>query len=255
MQSFSIRAQSIATALREYADQSGDQVVFYSELAQGRSAQSVVGSFTRDEALMKLLKGTGLTFRRLNPSTVAIVDANGASSSGTDTGATIDGDNDQKNPHGASLDGARPDISADSPLQMDAIIVTGTAAPRRSLLRSSSAVTVFSSADIADQSPTSTAELLSSVPGFWVEDTAGDTQNNVFARGIIQDGGYRYVALMEDGIPLYPVSELSFYNPDQLVRIDNSIERVEVLRGGTAPIFTAGALGRLRQSHNAQGRA
>ncbi len=85
--------------------------------------------------------------------------------------------------------------------------------------------------------------MLSSVPGFWVEDTAGDTQNNVFARGIVQDGGYRYVALMEDGIPLFPVSELSFYNPDQLVRIDSSVERVEVLRGGTAPVFTPGALG------------
>ena len=26
----------------------------------------------------------------------------------------------------------------------------------------------------------------------------------MFARGIIQDGGYRFVALMEDGIPIYP---------------------------------------------------
>ncbi len=32
---------------------------------------------------------------------------------------------------------------------------------------------------------------------------------------------------MEDGIPIYPVFELSFYNPDQFVRVDETIERVE----------------------------
>jgi len=57
--------------------------------------------------------------------------------------------------------------------------------------------------------------------------TGGTTQGNVFARGIIQDGGYRYVTLMEDGIPIYPVSELSFYNPDQFVRVDETIDHVE----------------------------
>ncbi len=81
------------------------------------------------------------------------------------------------------------------------------------------------------------------MPGFWVESTAGTTQGNVFARGIIQDGGYRYVGLMEDGIPIYPVFELSFCNPDQFIRVDETIERVEAVRGGTAPIFTAGAVG------------
>lgn len=215
-------------------------MVFYSEVAHGKSAQEIEGVLTRDEALDRLLKGTGLSFRRLNASTVAIVDSDAASGAGSSRPA--------ENPANAGAGDDRPGSPArgaasDAPLLMDSIIVTGTAAPRRSALRSSSAVSVFSSSDIADQSPTSTAEMLSSVPGFWVEDTAGDTQNNVFARGIVQDGGYRYVALMEDGIPLFPVSELSFYNPDQLVRIDSSVERVEVLRGGTAPVFTPGALG------------
>lgn len=237
---FSIPAQAIETALRAYAEQSGDQVVFYSEVAHGKRAQPVEGVLTRDQALERLLQDTGLWFRRLNASTVAIVDSavSAEAKSGKSVQGSVGGAASSTLPDGASRNAA-----SDAPLLMDSIIVTGTAAPRRSALRSSSAVSVFSSSDIADQSPTSTAEMLSSVPGFWVEDTAGDTQNNVFARGIVQDGGYRYVALMEDGIPLFPVSELSFYNPDQLVRIDSSVERVEVLRGGTAPVFTPGALG------------
>lgn len=123
------------------------------------------------------------------------------------------------------------------------VIVTGTASPERTRFESSVAISTFNAEDIARKAPASTADLISSVPGFFVESTSGSTQGNVFARGIIQDGGYRYVGLMEDGIPLYPVFELSFYNPDQFVRLDETIERVEALRGGTSPIFTSGAIG------------
>ena len=126
---------------------------------------------------------------------------------------------------------------------VEEVIVTGTAVAERTKFESSVAISTFNAEDIAQQAPASSADLISAVPGFWVESTAGTTQGNVFARGIIQDGGYRYVGLMEDGIPIYPVFELSFYNPDQFVRVDETIERVEALRGGTAPIFTAGAVG------------
>ena len=136
-----------------------------------------------------------------------------------------------------------PAATEDSLFGVEEVIVTGTAVAERTKFDSSVAVSTFNSADIAQQAPASSADLISAVPGFWVESTAGTTQGNVFARGIIQDGGYRYVGLMEDGIPIYPVFELSFYNPDQFVRVDETIDRVEALRGGTAPIFTSGAVG------------
>jgi outer membrane receptor protein involved in Fe transport len=138
---------------------------------------------------------------------------------------------------------ARVEQSEQSLFGVEEVIVTGTAVAERTKFDSSGAVSTFSARDIAQQAPASSADLISAVPGFWVESTAGTTQGNVFARGIIQDGGYRFVGLMEDGIPIYPVSELSFYNPDQFVRVDATVERVEALRGGTAPIFTAGAVG------------
>ncbi|HEY8521718.1 MAG TPA: TonB-dependent receptor, partial [Gammaproteobacteria bacterium] len=130
-----------------------------------------------------------------------------------------------------------------APLAMEEIIVTGTASAERTKYESSVAITTFEEQDLAREAPLSTADLMRAVPGFWVESTSGSTQGNVFARGIIQDGGYRYVGLMEDGLPIYPVFELSFYNPDQFVRVDRTLRRVEVVRGGTAPIFTAGAVG------------
>ncbi len=130
-----------------------------------------------------------------------------------------------------------------TPLAMEQIIVTGTASPTRTKYESSVAISTFEERDLEREAPFSTADLMRAVPGFWVEATSGTTQGNVFARGIIQDGGYRYVGLMEDGIPIYPVYELSFYNPDQFVRVDRTLRRVEVVRGGTAPIFSQGAVG------------
>src|SRR5690606_21027991 len=143
----------------------------------------------------------------------------------------------------ASLAQPVEDDEGGTPLSMEEVIVTGTASPERTKYESSIPITTFEADDLLREAPQSTADLLESVPGFWVESTSGETQGNVFARGIIQDGGYRYVGLMEDGLPLYPVYELSFYNPDQFVRLDRTIRRVEVVRGGTAPIFSSGAVG------------
>jgi outer membrane receptor protein involved in Fe transport len=241
-QEFSIAAQPVAQALREYAQQSGDQIVFYSEVGKGLESTAVQGAFTRQEALQKLLLNTGLKSERVNARTVAIsapAPLKQEIQASTSTAAAVQ-------PHqssGRPPQGAEPADDEQSLFGVEEIIVTGTAAAERTKFDSSVAISTFTSRDIARQSPASPADLISAVPGFWVESTAGTTQGNVFARGIIQDGGYRFVGLMEDGIPIYPVSELSFYNPDQFVRVDATVDRVEAVRGGTSPIFTSGAVG------------
>jgi outer membrane receptor protein involved in Fe transport len=251
-QEFNIAAQPLSQALREYAQQSGDQVVFYSEIGKGREAPALSGSYTRQEALQRLLENTGLKYRRVNAKTIAIsTDAPArpeASTQRTSMAAPIRLAQASEPapaplPQAQEQGGGGEQAPADSLFGVEEVIVTGTAVAERTKFDSSVAISTFNAEDIAQQAPSSSADLISAVPGFWVESTAGTTQGNVFARGIIQDGGYRYVGLMEDGIPIYPVFELSFYNPDQFVRVDDTIERVEALRGGTAPIFTAGAVG------------
>lgn len=251
-QEFNIAAQPLSQALREYAQQSGDQVVFYSEIGKGRAAPALTGSYTRQEALQRLLEHTGLKYRRVNAKTIAIsTDAPArpeAAIQRTSMAAPMRLAQATETtpaplPQTQEQGGAGEQAPEKSLFGVEEVIVTGTAVAERTKFDSSVAISTFSADDIAQQAPSSSADLISAVPGFWVESTAGTTQGNVFARGIIQDGGYRYVGLMEDGIPIYPVFELSFYNPDQFVRVDDTIDRVEALRGGTAPIFTAGAVG------------
>src|SRR5262245_27507423 len=47
---FDIRSQPLSQALRVYALQTGDQVVFFSEVGRGRDSAAISGQFTRDEA-------------------------------------------------------------------------------------------------------------------------------------------------------------------------------------------------------------
>ena len=247
---FSIAAQPVSQALREYAQQSGDQVVFYSEVGKGVESTPVQGSFTREDALQRLLLDTGLQAERVNAKTVAVSAVPALKSDlrqhPADPAPLRLGQSSERAAQPApprAQRAARVEQSEQSLFGVEEVIVTGTGVPERTKFDSSVAVSTFSARDIAQQAPESSADLISAVPGFWVESTSGTTQGNVFARGIIQDGGYRFVGLMEDGIPIYPVSELSFYNPDQFVRVDATIDHVEALRGGTAPIFTSGAVG------------
>ncbi len=60
----SIEPQSLATALYEFAGQSGHQVLFTPELAATKVTRGVTAAVDRQDALRQILQDTGLTFRR-----------------------------------------------------------------------------------------------------------------------------------------------------------------------------------------------
>ena len=234
-----IPAQPLAGALQALAEQIDVQIVFFSGATEGLTGKPLSGSFTRAQALSVLLAGTGLRYVFLNDDSVAIQPVPELDQ----RPASLQPERETGRP---PPDQPEAFVQRETPTRsfaMEEIVVTGTASKTRTKYESSVGISTFDRADIARYSPSSTAELISAVPGFWVESTAGTTHGNVFARGIVQDGGYRYVGLVEDGLPVYPVFELSFYNPDQFIRVSESTARVEVVRGGTAPIFTSGAVG------------
>ncbi|MGH8186583.1 MAG: STN domain-containing protein, partial [Steroidobacteraceae bacterium] len=85
---FEIGAGSAAVTLREFGRQAELQTLFDYKLAQGRTTQAVLGNFEPEEALTRMLAGTGLTFERVDERTVAIRSATAADpSAGKSTGA------------------------------------------------------------------------------------------------------------------------------------------------------------------------
>ncbi len=130
-----------------------------------------------------------------------------------------------------------PDI-----LDMAEVVTTATRNPA-SKRESSVAITTLSPKRIEEAAPRSTADLLKAIPGFYVESSGGEVGGNLFARGMPADGSFRYVALMEEGMPVYDSTELFFINADIFVRVDANIERVEAVRGGNAALFGSNAPG------------
>ena len=128
------------------------------------------------------------------------------------------------------------------PLNLSAVVVTGTVSPR-SNLESSVAITTMSPEVIQQAQPRSTTEMLRYVPGFTrIESSGGEVNQNISMRGIL---GVEYVMFMEDGMPVFPTMHTFFMNADNLFRPDENIATMEVVRGGSSALFgsnTPGAI-------------
>ena len=127
---------------------------------------------------------------------------------------------------------------------IEEIIVTGTAGGAE--LRkfdASFAITTMSDGDINEYSPQSTADLLKLVPGVWSESSGGVAGANVFVRGFPGGGDAPFYTLQVNGAPIFPPPTLSFLENTTLFRVDETVQRVEALRGGPNPVFSNGQPG------------
>jgi len=118
------------------------------------------------------------------------------------------------------------------------IVVTGSTSGKRTLLTSSSDVTLATSADIVRKAPRSTADVLELVPGVFVEGTAGPVSNNYSVRGL-QGGGQTFITLEEDGMPVI----YGGAGADEYFQNDITIDRVEAVVGGTSGILAPNGAG------------
>ncbi len=125
----------------------------------------------------------------------------------------------------------------------DAIVVTGRAGTgNQKKVDTSYAISTISNQDLQMRAPIGIAEALKQVPGFYITNSGGEASNGVHVRGIPSDG-YQTVALLEDGIPIQADPGLGWLNGDQSIRLDQSVERIEVVRGGPSSIFYSNAPG------------
>ena len=147
--------------------------------------------------------------------------------------------NAQSAPVQAADSAAQP---ADEPEQQD-IVVVGTAGAGTRRQDAAFAVTTLSSAAITRAAPTSTADLLRTVPGVMTESSGGQNGANIFVRGYPAGGDAQFVTFQVAGVPIFPPATLSFLENSQLIRLDETVERVEAVRGGTGSLFSAGQPG------------
>ncbi|MFT3792501.1 MAG: TonB-dependent receptor [Rudaea sp.] len=137
----------------------------------------------------------------------------------------------------ASPSDATTNDAAKTTQNLESVVVTGRAGvDARTKEQTSYSITQIGEEALRLQAPTSVTESLKSVPGFWVEASGGEASGNVRARGIPVDG-FGSITLLEDGVPIQHDPGLTWYNVDQVFRLDETIDGVEVVRGGPSFLF------------------
>ncbi|GLB51420.1 TonB-dependent receptor [Neptunitalea chrysea] len=118
--------------------------------------------------------------------------------------------------------------------QLTDVVVTGVLNPK-SKLQSSVSISSVGPAKIAESAPRVTAEVFRSVPGIKSESTGGEGNANITVRGIpVASGGGKFLQLHEDGLPVMQFGDVAFGNSDIFLRYDQTVSRIEAIRGGSA---------------------
>jgi outer membrane receptor protein involved in Fe transport len=140
-----------------------------------------------------------------------------------------------------AADATAPAANTDNSL--DEVVVTASAQGVRKLDASFNIVTMNLEA-IQNFNPASVADIYKNSPGIWPESSGGQTGVNIDVAGFPNGGGDSpYFTTMIQGSPLYGAPFLSFMDNSSLIRFDDTIERVEIVQGGTSAIFGPGQPG------------
>jgi outer membrane receptor protein involved in Fe transport len=131
----------------------------------------------------------------------------------------------------------------DGTLNLDTVVVTGVA-QSGSKMKQSIAVSTVDSESILAAQPQNASDVLASIPGLMVQSSGGAGNANVSVRGLpISAGGSRYLQFQEDGLPVLLFGDIAFGTPDDFLRVDSTLDRVEAVRGGTGSTLTTNGPG------------
>jgi iron complex outermembrane receptor protein len=221
-----IASQPLNEALKAFAQQSGLQVVFYTEVTSGYRAPAVQGKLTRDQALAELLRGTQLTFRQINNNTVEVATAGADPSTGAsdarDRGFRL-----------AQAEAAAPagEAAAASADALEEIVVTAQKREER-LEDVPASITVFTRSQIDKSAIVRFEDYANFTPGLNAELGADERSYDVTIRGIGQLGG------QASNFGLYlDEFELTGASAGDVGADLADVERIEVLRGPQGTSF------------------
>lgn len=238
---FDVPSEDLGKALTEVGQQSRREIVFSADLTRGKRAPAILGDMTLEQALDKLFVGTGLTYRTASSGSMIITAATPDSSATPPPGAPDVSSQTQTASVPANTAAADSSLGAHG-LELQAIVVTGTNQPK-SKLSAPYAISTISSAELTEKTPRSLVDALKAIPGISVENSGGEGGGeNVVIRGLPWSG-FRLLDVLEDGLPLFESNYERELQIDELFRIDLGTSRVELVRGGTAPIYSNNASG------------
>lgn len=228
--SFDIPSLPLSEALVLFARQSHRPILFAPTDAHNRRSVRLHARLDPDKALAHLLKGSGWQARAAPGGAYLLVAV-----------PVAEPRKPSPRPHPVFTD-AETIAPAQIAVTSD-IVVVGTPGGGQRRQQAAFAVTTIDRPAIDQLAPSSTAEVLKLVPGLTVETSGGKNGANIFVRGYPSGGDAEYVTFQSEGVPFFPPATLSFLENSQLYQMDETVQRVEAVRGGTGALFASGQPG------------
>lgn len=218
-----IPAQPLAEALAAFARQTGLHVVYVFEVVRNKKSNAVPAGLSAEEALARLLQGTGLKFEFLTPHSVRIL--------------------------------AAPGLAAQSPLAPDEsqvplgeVIITGSRIPVPANITAAGPLVVVSADDILRAGYTDTVDVISALPQMTTTvsaDLGGSSVGFGTATADLRGLGPQRTVVLINGRRL-GVGDPNTGNPNSAPDLDQiplaMVERVEVLTGGSTVTYGSDAI-------------
>ncbi len=206
---FSIPAQPVGKALVAFAVQSNVSITYPDENLEAIRGNAVTGRYSSQQALSRILSGTGLAFDFIDADTVRIFRERATAVPRVDVVAT-----------------------------MESVTVTGT--KRNILLQDlATSAAVIQADSLTEAGVVSTDDLGSFIAAFTTTNL-GPGRNKIFLRGL-SDGSFNSRIQSVVGIYLDD-TPINFSAPDPDIQLID-IDRVEVLRGPQGSLYGSGAIG------------
>ncbi|PRF51435.1 TonB-dependent siderophore receptor [Burkholderia multivorans] len=217
---FDVPAGPLEATLNRFGRDAGLLIAFPPELTAGLSSGGVHGRFDVDDALARVLAGTGLVALRQSGGGYTLMRANGANGANGMSGAAV------------------PAPSADTAAELPTIAVRSSALRAQSyrppkeagvlradipVLDTAQAVNVVPAQVLRDQRPRNLDDALGNVSGITQGNTLAGTQDTIMKRGF---GDNRDGSVMHNGMPI--VQGRSF---------NAAVDSVEVLKGPTSLLY------------------
>jgi iron complex outermembrane receptor protein len=200
---FSLAAKPLPQALSDFSRVTGQSVVYTDEAPYGLTAPAVNGQMSAEQALQRLLSGSGLNFRRTDSHTLALEPK--PTEGALNLGAT-------------TITSMRDESMSYQPPETSSVMRSSA-----SLQEVPQTVNVIPAQVIRDQAPRNLDDALANVSGITQGNTLGSTQDSVMTRGF---GDNRNGSIMRDGMPIV-----------QGRGMNATVDRVEVIKGPASLLY------------------
>ncbi|MGF6112850.1 TonB-dependent siderophore receptor [Pseudomonas frederiksbergensis] len=200
---FALAAKPLPQALSDFSRITGTSVVYTDEAPYGLNAPALNGQMSAEQAIQRLLSGSGFTFRRTDAHTLALepVPTEGTLNLGATTITSVLDQTQSYQPPPTS------NVMRSSAL----------------LQETPQTINVIPAQVIRDQAPRNLDDALANVSGITQGNTLASTQDSVMTRGF---GDNRNGSIMRDGMPIV-----------QGRGMNATVDRVEVLKGPASLLY------------------